>query len=379
MDYIRRTIESEIVRLLPQGKVIVVYGPRQSGKTTMVRHIVDEQTLDALWLDADMADVRQMLTELTPEKWKGLLGGRRMLVIDEAQRVNGIGMALKILVDNIKGLQVIVTGSSALELKNRTEEPLTGRKFDFLLLPPSFAELSGMSGTLSEMRLIEERLVYGSYPDVLFAGMDRERVLRSLASSYLYKDLLALDGIVKSAALEKLVVALAFQIGSEVSYQELAETVGIDRKTVEKYVDLLKRCFVVFEVGAYSRNLRNEIKKSRKFYFHDVGVRNAVIGNLLPLSSRPGDETGHLWENYVIAERFKRNVNLPTPPRAYFWRTKSGQEIDYIEEANGGIAAWEIKWNARKARGSLSAAFLAAYPGTPFEFISRENMATFLS
>ena len=378
MNYIKREIEPEIVRLMPQGKVIVVYGPRQSGKTTMVRHIVEEQKLDALWLDADMADVRRMLTDLSPEKWKGMLGGRRTLVIDEAQRVENIGIALKILADNIKGLQVIVTGSSALELKNRTEEPLTGRKFDFLLLPPSFAELVGMAGVLSEMRLVEDRLVYGSYPDVLSAGTDRERVLRSLASSYLYKDLLTLDGIVKSAALEKLVMALAFQIGSEVSYQELAETAGIDRKTAEKYVDLLKRCFVVFEVGAYSRNMRNEIKKSRKFYFYDVGVRNAVIGNLLPLASRPGDETGHLWENYVIAERFKRNANLPMPPRAYFWRTKSGQEVDYIEEANGGIAAWEIKWNPRKAHGALPAAFRAAYPGTPFAFISRENMMTFL-
>ncbi|MBP5226205.1 MAG: ATP-binding protein [Kiritimatiellae bacterium] len=378
MNYIKRAIEHEIARLLPQGKVIVVYGPRQSGKTTMVRHIVEERKLDALWLDADMADVRRMLTELSPEKWESILGGRRTLIIDEAQRVEDIGIALKILIDNIKGLRVIVTGSSALELKNRTEEPLTGRKFDFLLLPPSFAELSGMSDALSEIRSVEDRLVYGSYPDVLSAGADRERVLRSLASSYLYKDLLSLDGIVKSAALEKLTMALAFQIGSEVSYQELADTVGIDRKTAEKYVDLLKRCFVVFEVGAYSRNLRNEIRKSRKFYFHDVGVRNAVIGNLLPLASRSGDETGHLWENYVIAERFKRNVNLPTPPRAYFWRTKSGQEIDYIEESNGGIVAWEIKWNARKARGSLPSAFRAAYPGTPCGFISRENLPPFL-
>ena len=378
MQYMPREIEREIVRLMPKGKVIVVYGPRQSGKTTMVRHIVEEQGIDALWLDADMLDVRRMLTELSPEKWKSILGGKRTLVVDEAQRVDGIGLALKILIDNVKGLQVIVTGSSALELKNRTEEPLTGRKFDFLLLPPSFSELSGMSGVLSETRLVEERLVYGSYPDVLAAGADRERVLRALASSYLYKDLLSLDGIVKSAALEKLTVALAFQIGSEVSYQELADTADIDRKTAEKYVDLLKRCFVVFEVGAYSRNLRNEIKKSRKFYFHDVGVRNAVIGNLLPLSSRPGDETGHLWENYVIAERFKRNANLPMPPRPYFWRTKSGQEVDYLEEVNGGISAWEIKWNARKAHGSLPAAFLASYPDTPSAFISRENFPAFL-
>ena len=230
MNYIKRAIEHEIARLLPQGKVIVVYGPRQSGKTTMVRHIVEERKLDALWLDADMADVRRMLTELSPEKWESILGGRRTLIIDEAQRVEDIGIALKILIDNIKGLRVIVTGSSALELKNRTEEPLTGRKFDFLLLPPSFAELSGMSDALSEIRSVEDRLVYGSYPDVLSAGADRERVLRSLASSYLYKDLLSLDGIVKSAALEKLTMALAFQIGSEVSYQELADTVGIPKK-----------------------------------------------------------------------------------------------------------------------------------------------------
>lgn len=379
MKYIKRDIEDEIVRLLPKGKVIVVYGPRQSGKTTMLRHIVDENSIDALWLDADFIDVRQLLVDMSPEKWRGLLGGRKTLIIDEAQRVADIGLALKILADNCKDVQIVVTGSSALDLKNRTEEALTGRKYDFLLLPPSFAEMASAYSALSEMRSLESRLVYGSYPDVVASEGERDRTLMSLASSYLYKDILVLDGVAKSSALDRLVRAMAFQIGSEVSMQELAETAGIDRKTVEKYVDLLKRCFVILELGAYSRNLRNEIKKSRKLYFVDLGIRNAVIGNLLPLASRPGDEVGHLWENYCIAERFKRNANLPVRPRSYFWRTRTGQEVDYLEETAQGVSAWEMKWNPKKAGGTIPAAFGSAYPGARWGFVTPRDCVPFLT
>ena len=377
MNYIKRKIEPEIIRLMSKGKAIVVYGPRQSGKTTMLKHIIEENGLDAVWLDADLLAVRELFSGMSPEKWRNILGEKKTVVIDEAQRIENIGLALKILVDNMSDVRILVTGSSALDLRNRTEEALTGRKFDFLLLPLSFEEFSAANGELSEMREIESRLVYGSYPDVVASGIDRDRTLTSLASSYLYKDILAADGMAKPAALDKLVRALAFQIGCEVSYQELAAIVGIDRKTAEKYVNLLKRCFVVFELGAYARNLRNEIKKSRKIYFFDNGIRNAVIGNLLPLSSRAGDEIGHLWENYCLAERYKRNANIAVSPRSYFWRTKSGQEIDYLEEDAGGLSAWEVKWNPSKAQGAAPGAFRTAYPSSKWGFVSPGNCAHF--
>lgn len=379
MKYIKRKIEDEIIRLLPKGKVIVVYGPRQSGKTTMLQHINKSQNFDALWLDADSLDVRERISAMTPEKWKTILNGKKTLVIDEAQRVDGIGLALKILIDNIKDLQVIVTGSSAFDLRNKTEESLTGRKFEFLLLPLSFEEMSAIESPLEELRTLETRLIYGSYPEIVFSEGDRERILTSLTSSYLYKDVLALDGVAKSSALDKLVRALAFQVGSEVSYQELAGFVGIDRKTVEKYIDILKRCFVIFELGSYSKNLRNEIKKSHKFYFFDLGIRNAVIGNLLPFSSRAAEEIGHLWENYCISERFKLNANLPLPPRIYFWRTKAGQEVDYLEESASGLNAWEIKWNPSKITKSAPSAFRTAYPKATWNVLTPDDCIDFLT
>lgn len=377
MKYVRRQIEQEIVERLDSGKINVIYGPRQSGKTTMVRHIVESQGLDATWLDADMLDVREMLADMTPAKWKSIIGGHGLLVVDEAQRVEGIGIALKILADNVKDARVVVTGSSSLDLRRRMDEPLTGRKFEYVLLPPSFSELAD-GNVLSERRNLEDRLVYGSYPEVIASSGDRDKILSMLASSYLYRDLLAIDGIAKSSVLDKLIRALAFQIGQEVSFAELGSLVGIDRKTVEKYIDLLKKSFVVFELPAYSGNQRNEIKKTRKIYFHDVGIRNAVIGNLLPLSVRPLEEIGHLWENYLISERLKRNVNRPFPPRMFFWRTRTQQEVDYIEEEASGMSAWEMKWSDDKVRGNLPAAFTTAYPKSRTGFVSRGNVEDFL-
>ena len=378
MNYIDRDIEPEIVKRLHSGKINVVFGPRQSGKTTMVQHLVDEQHLDALWLNADMLDVRELLTNITPEKWRHLIGGHNAVVIDEAQRIEGIGLALKILVDSAKELPIIATGSSAFNLRTQLDEPLTGRKYEWTLLPPSFFELARRD-LLSEKRSIEARLVHGSYPGVLADAADGDRLVCSLASSYLYKDVLTLDGIAKTSVLDKLVRALSFQIGQEVSYQELSGFVGVDRKTVEKYVDILKKCFVVFELPAFARNQRNEIKKSRKIYFHDLGIRNAIIGNLLPLSSRPQEEVGHLWENYLIAERFKRNANRPVPARMYFWRTRTQQEVDYVEEDANGICAWEMKWNPKTAeRCRLPKAFETAYPNAKAGCVSPDNLQEFL-
>lgn len=377
MEYIEREIEPEIVKRLDSGKVNIIYGPRQSGKTTMVRHLVSSQELNPLWLDADMLDVRELVSDMSPEKWRRILQGHTTLVIDEAQRIDGIGLSLKILIDHVPGIQVIVTGSSALNLRNRTDEPLTGRNFSYTLLPPSFRELAAKD-ILTEQRALEERLVFGSYPGVLAESEDRARVLSSLASSYLYKDVLSLEGIAKPPVLDKLIRVLAFQVGQEVSFQELGGLVGIDRKTVEKYVDLLEKSFVLFDLSAYSGNLRNEIKKAHKIYFYDLGIRNAVIGNLLPLSARSEVEIGHLWENYLIAERLKGNVNLAIPVRSYFWRTHTQQEVDYIEEKNGTLLAWEMKWNPAKVKKTLPASFTNAYPNAQTGFVTPKNMCDFL-
>ena len=377
MSYITRNIEKDLISSLGKGKAILVYGPRQSGKSTLLRHLFNGRMEDVLWLDADMMDVRSLFHDPAPERFMSMMKGRKILVIDEAQRIESIGLAIKILVDNVKDVDVIATGSSAFELRNRTGEALTGRKMEFYLMPFSYGELASAYGALSESRMLEDRLIYGSYPGVAVDLASRDGELASLASSYLYKDVLSLSGLHKPAILEKLIRALAFQIGSEVSFQELAGLVGADRKTVEKYVEILERCFVLFRLCAFSRNLRNEIKKSVKIYFWDTGIRNAVIGNVLPLSSRPPEEVGHLWENYVIAERKKKMLNKPFPPIGYFWRTHAQQEVDYVEESASGLSAYEIKW-AQSRSHAISQVFAKAYPNAGINTVNRSNYADFL-
>ena len=378
MNYIARTIEPELERKFFGGKAMIVYGPRQSGKTTMIRHLVSKYGRDnVLWLNGDDPAVRARVTGISTEGWRLLLGKRRILVIDEAQHVDGIGMALKLVADEIPEVQIIASGSSAFELMNRMAEPLTGRKLEYRLLPLSFSELASAAGVLAETQNMERRLLYGSYPDVVAHPGDEQALLSELAGSYLFKDIYAMDGIRKSGGLDRLVRALALQIGSEVSRNELAGLTGLDIKTVDKYLDLLIKCYVVYRLGAFSGNLRNEIKKGCKVYFYDLGIRNAVIGSFSPLTART--DAGHMWENYLVMERMKRNINRPFPPRPFFWRTQApkSQEIDYIEEEAGQLRAWEMKLNPA-AKAKIPLTFLRAYPNAETGIVTPSNYEKFL-
>ena len=378
MKYIKRTIEEELRKRLFGGKALILYGPRQSGKTTLVRHLVSDQSEgDVLWLNGDNPDVRARLSGISTAGWRLLLGTRRLLVVDEAQHIDGIGMGLKLVTDELPEVLVIATGSSAFELMNRTAEPLTGRKFECRLPPLTFRELVSARGLFEEIQERERRLLFGSYPDVVAHPGEEPALLSEIAGSYLFKDIYALDGLKKPSSLDRLVRALSFQIGSEVSLGELSALAGIDIKTVDRYIDLLAKCYIVHPLGAFSRKLRNEIKKGFKVYFYDLGIRNAVIGNFSPLASRP--DAGHMWENYLIMERVKSNANLPFPPREFFWRTMAPQshEIDYLEEAEGKLKAWEIK-SDRNSSAKIPLAFRKAYPDAETEVITPRNYDSFL-
>lgn len=375
MEYIERNIESDIKEKLFKGKVIIVYGPRQCGKTTMIAHICKSYGDDVLWLNADVINVRDTLSDMSAQKWLSVIGNKKIVVIDEAQRIPNIGLSMKIFVDEIKDRQLIASGSSSFDLANKTEEPLTGRKYEYTLLPLSFAELTGKFGLIEEKGAREQRLLFGSYPDVVNNPQDTQRILGELASSYLYRDVLAMEGIKRPALLDKIVRALALQIGSEVKIQEISNLTNCDAKTVEKYINLLEKSFVVFSLPAFSRNLRNEIKKGRKVYFYDIGIRNAILGNFVPLHSRT--DSGAMWENYLVAERLKQLINAPFPPRRFFWRTTDQREVDYIEETPQSLSAWEFKSNP-KLDTKLPAAFLKAYPTTQTACITPKNYEEFV-
>lgn len=372
---IPRIIKSQIIKDLFQGKAIIITGPRQVGKTTLLESLREDSGIRGLWLNCDEPDIRMQLENVTSIQLRSLLGDVRIVFIDEAQRVKNIGLTLKLIVDNIKNIQVIATGSSALELANEINEPLTGRKREYHLYPLSIAELVQHSSSLDEHRLLDQRLIYGFYPDIINRPAQAKLSLMELSDTYLYKDLLTLQEIRKPLLLEKLVTALALQVGSEVVYHEVAQTIGADSKTVERYIQLLEKCFIIFQVSAYSRNLRNELKKGKKIYFYDNGIRNAVIKNFNPLSLR--QDTGILWENFMMSERVKSNRYANRYVNNYFWRTHAQQEIDLIEEAEGKRYATEFKWKAGK-RSTLPNAFAAAYPDTVYKCITPENYLDFL-
>lgn len=297
-------------------------------------------------------------------------------MIDEAQRVPEIGLTLKRIIDNFPEVQLLVTGSSSFELQNRLNESLTGRKYEYNLFPISTAELLDSGGLLAVKQTMEARLIFGSYPDVLNHSLNAKEILMNIAESYLYKDLLALESIRKPALLEKLLIALALQISNEVSYDEIVQTIGSDTKTVEKYIDLLEKCYIVFRLNAFSRNLRTELKKSKKIYFYDNGIRNAILQNFAPLSLR--NDVGSLWENFFISERIKSNHYNGRYCKSYFWRTTQQQEIDYIEEEDGTFNAFEIKWNPKKASTALPSTFLNTYTVNTSNIVTPDNYLEWL-
>lgn len=374
---IKRTLQKVLEQYMGKGKAILLIGARQVGKSTLFRMLTEtimEDTL--LWLNCDLQNVRDTLTNPTLTTLQLLFGNKNVVVIDEAQRVTNVGMTLKLIVDNFPHVQLLVTGSSALDLHNRLNEPLTGRKVEYHLYPISTGELYASKGLLGVNELFEQRMVYGSYPDVLLGALPPEKVLMELAESYLYKDILEMEGIRKSSVLQKLLVALALQVGSEVSYNELSKTVGVDNKTVEKYIDILEKCYIVFKLNSFSRNIRSELTKSKKIYFYDLGVRNAVLRSFAPLELR--QDNGALWENFFIAERLKYNHYADRMVNAYFWRTSDKQEIDYIEEVNGELHLFEMKWNVKKQKTKLPNLFMETYHPKQANVITPENYLLFL-
>ncbi len=372
---IKRILLDKITSRFFNGKAIILFGARQVGKTTLMQEALRQYGDEVLYLNGDEGDVRDLLTNTTSTRLNVLIGSRRLIFIDEAQRIENIGLTLKLITDQIPHVQVIATGSSSFDLANRVNEPLTGRKYQYMLHPLGFAEMVNHHGLLKEKRLLEHRLQYGYYPEIVTSPGQEAELLKLLAESYLYKDLLMLENIYKPSLLAKLVKALALQVGSEVSYAEIGRLVGADSQTVERYIDLLEKGFVIFRLPSFSRNVRNEIRKGKKIYFFDNGIRNAVINNFTPLGQRT--DTGALWENFLVSERIKLLAMQGKTADSYFWRTTQQQEVDYIEQHQERISAWEFKWSPKK-KARFPKTFLNAYPEVQTSVITPENIDAFL-
>ena len=367
-----RTLFKAIQNKLGKGKAIILVGPRQVGKTTLIKKIIANQQY--LFLDGDDPTVRRLLDNPNTEQIRSIIGQHKTIFIDEAQRIKGIGLTLKIITDQFKEVQLLISGSSAFELSSELNEPLTGRKWEYELYPISWEEFENKHGYLVSEQQIENRMLYGFYPDVLNNPGEEKDILKQLVTSYLYRDILTYSNIRKPEILENLVQALALQIGSEVNYNELSQLVGVDKNTISNYIDILQKGYVIFKLNSFSRNLRNEIKKNKKIYFYDNGVRNMVLGNFNSLELR--QDTGALWENFLISERLKKNAYNNEHTKMYFWRTKQQQEVDLVEENNGIITGFEFKWNAKK-KIRLPKTFVNEYNALEI-IIDRKNFREFV-
>ena len=376
--YIPRALEDTIQADLFKQKAIILFGPHQAGKTTLVNQVVDQVSEPSISLNGDDRRDQAIMERLdSVAAWNHLIGKNRIIVIDEAQKIEDIGLKTKLVVDSNTDVQIILTGSSSFELGNRANEALTGRKFVYTLLPLSFAELAAHFGPLEEMRCLDDRLVWGSYPELVTGLDDRSRTLAELSESYLFKDILSLDGVHKPKLLKDLLHLLSLQVGSEFSTSELSQSLKTSRVTVEKYLTILEQAFIIFTLPSYSSNERSEIKKRKKAYFYDTGILNALKENITPLAMRSGQEIGHLWENYLISERKKLLVNQSFGPKQYFWRNANGAEVDYLEVHQAKMRAWEFKW---KTNTSIKTppAFAALYPQAPVELVDSSTYDTFL-
>lgn len=372
---IERILSKKISALLDGRKAITIMGARQVGKSTLLQMMLGERK-DVMWLNGDEPDIVEILGNMTSPRLKAMIGNNTIIVIDEAQRIPDIGLRLKLIIDQIPDVQVIATGSSSFDLSNKLNEPLTSRKREFKMYPLTFNEMVSSTNLLEETRMLPHRMVYGYYPEVVCNPGEEKIILKELADSYLYKDILSMDGILKPEKLVKLLKALAYQIGSQVSYNEVGMLVGLDSKTVEKYITILEKSYIIFRLTSLARNIRNELKSSRKIFFWDLGIRNAVIGNLTQIENR--QDAGALWENFVIAERMKMLAYNGLFAQTYFWRTKQQQEIDYLEEEDGKIKAFEFKWNPNKAAAKCPDSFLKAYQNPEFKVITPQNVDEFL-
>ncbi len=371
---IPRQIEKQVLQLLHKNRAIIIYGARRTGKTTFVRDLM-KNLPDVLFINGDYSNSHELLNLKSEEELKVRFSKYKYLIVDEAQRIADIGLKLKRIIDAKPELQVIATGSSSLDLSNFTSEPLTGRKFEYILSPFSTAELYDHAGITAVISNLHLRLIYGNYPEVYLNPGDAEEILNETAGSYLFRDVLSYQDIKRPDLMKTLLKALALQIGSQVSYSELGSIVGLDVRTVERYIYLMEQSYIIFRLGSYSKNVRNELKRSSKIFFWDNGIRNAVIDDFKPLDSR--QDTGALWENYFIAERRKFLLNSRKRFEHYFWRTTQKQKIDLIETIGQDMGAYELKWNPRK-RNSAPLTFLRNYPGVKVELVNRDNYLSWL-
>ena len=371
---IARTLKDIIENKLDSGKAIIILGSRQTGKTSLLKSIFIGRD-DVLFLNGDETDVRNIFENINTSRLKSIIGQHRYVVIDEAQRISDVGLKFKLITDQMPTVQLIASGSSAFELANKLNEPLTGRKWEYQLFPLSFSEMVNHHGWLEESRMIPHRLLYGYYPDVVNQPGSEKEVLKQLSDSFLYKDILLLDQVKRPESLVKLLQALAFQVGSQVSYSELSQVCSLDVKTIEKYITLLEQSYVIFRLGSLSRNLRSELKRSRKIYFYDNGIRNALIANFNQIENRT--DIGALWENFLISERKKFNHYSGRWSNSWFWRTIEQTEVDYVEEMDGKMIAYEFKWSST-AKWKVSKTFTNAYPDAEVEMIHQNNFYSFL-
>jgi len=371
---INRLLAKIVEQKIDSGKAIIVIGSRQTGKTSLLKSVFGPKE-GVLFLSGDDVDVRSLFENINATRLKAIIGDHRYLVVDEAQRISDVGLKFKLITDQMPQVQLIASGSSAFELANKLNEPLTGRKWEYRMFPLSFKEMVDHHGLLEESRLLSHRLLYGYYPDVVNNQGSEKEILKQLSESFLYKDVLLMDQVKRPEALVRLLQALAYQVGSQVSYNQLAQICSLDTKTVEKYVTLLEQSFVVFKLSSLSRNLRNELKKSRKIYFYDNGVRNALIANFNQIENR--SDVGVLWENFLVSERMKYNHYSGRWVNSWFWRTTEQAEVDYVEESDGQLSAFEFKWNP-DAKMKVSKTFLNAYENAQVEFVHPRNFEKFL-
>lgn len=375
---IQRFLLAQIKASLLPGKVLILYGPRQVGKTTLANDLLATLPLRSRFVNADELIYREPLSSQNRQRLGEVLGDSELLVIDEAQRVPDIGINLKILVDSFPRAIILATGSASFDLANKVSEPLTGRTLTFNLYPVSYPEIRQTLGSLEARSQLERWLVWGGYPAIVTTEdpVLREKLLGELVGAYLYRDILEMEGVRRSEKIVDLLRLLAFQIGQEVSIAELATSLMLNRQTVERYLDLLEKVFVIFRVGGFSRNLRKEVTKNPRYYFYDNGVRNSLIRNFNPFSLR--DDAGQLWENYLTIERRKANQTAGRSVNSYFWRTYDRKEIDCVEEHGGRLYGYEFKWGERKIRSATRKEFLETYPGSSLQVVDRENFEAFL-
>jgi predicted AAA+ superfamily ATPase len=372
---ILRQIQKQIESDFFKGKVILLLGARQVGKSTLLRQIPSCNSNKTLWLDAENADVQLILKNANSERLKQITGNHSVVVIDEAQKIENIGSVLKLFADYHKDIQIIASGSSAFELRNSLNEPLTGRKYEHRLFPLSFSEMVSHTNLLQEVRELPQRLLYGYYPEVVTHPKEAERLLRFLSDSYLYKDIFLFKGIKKPDKMLELLKLLSWQLGSEVNYHELSKTLRLDHQTIESYIHMLEQVFVIYRLPGFHRNHRTELKKSKKIYFNDLGIRNALINDFRPVETR--NDAGALFENFVITELHKQNQYRQTHANLYFWRNTEQREIDLILEKNNALEAIEIKWNPLQ-KAVLTKSFTNIYGSVPFRLIHKDNFFEYL-